>query len=149
MSVRDEDKDHLLAEGIAWREAGRLDESRERMLDLSRAFPGDGLVAYQTAWVHDRLGLESEAVSAVTTTRHACFCAWSRPPAPRPMSLGTAPPSSTTPKTSTRSKASADASALSGGTSDREHVRMSAAQEKCVSGRGSRLPSRTMSTFSL
>jgi tetratricopeptide (TPR) repeat protein len=56
------DKGRLLAEGIAWRQAGRLDEARERMLNLSRAYPDDGLVAYQTAWVHDRLGLENEAV---------------------------------------------------------------------------------------
>lgn len=55
-------KDELLAEAIAWREAGRLDEARERMLELSREFPEDGHVAYQTAWVHDRLGLEDEAV---------------------------------------------------------------------------------------
>jgi tetratricopeptide (TPR) repeat protein len=61
MSTQDT-KDQLLAEGIAWRKAGRLDEARERMLGLSREFPDDGLVAYQTAWVHDRLGLEREAV---------------------------------------------------------------------------------------
>jgi tetratricopeptide (TPR) repeat protein len=62
MSKQNGDKDRLLAEGIAWREAGRLDEARERMLDLSRVFPDDGLVAYQAAWIHDRLGLEGEAV---------------------------------------------------------------------------------------
>lgn len=32
------------------------------MLDLSRAYPDDGLVAYQAAWIHDLLGLENEAV---------------------------------------------------------------------------------------
>jgi tetratricopeptide (TPR) repeat protein len=55
-------RNRLLAEGVAWREGGRLDEARERMLDLSRAYPDDGVVAYQTAWIHDRLGLEREAV---------------------------------------------------------------------------------------
>lgn len=60
-------RDQLLAQGIAWREAGRLDEARARMLELSREFPEDGLVAYQTAWIHDRLGLEREAVSYYLT----------------------------------------------------------------------------------
>jgi tetratricopeptide (TPR) repeat protein len=62
MSIQTDNKGQLLAEGIAWREAGRLDEARDRMLDLSRAYPDDGIVAYQTAWVHDLLGLENEAV---------------------------------------------------------------------------------------
>lgn len=62
MGTRHSSKDELLAEGVAWRQAGRLDEARERMLELSRAFPDDGPVAYQTAWIHDRLGLEREAV---------------------------------------------------------------------------------------
>lgn len=67
MSARNSGKDQLLAEGVAWRQAGRLDEARERMLDLSRAFPDDGAVAYQTAWIHDRLGLEREAVAFYRT----------------------------------------------------------------------------------
>ena len=62
MGEQDSNRDRLLAEGIAWRKADRLDEARERMLELSRAFPDDGLIAYQTAWTHDRLGLEREAV---------------------------------------------------------------------------------------
>ncbi len=62
MSTQNSSKDQLLAEGVAWREAGRLDEARGRMLDLSHAFPDDGPVAYQAAWIHDRLGLEREAV---------------------------------------------------------------------------------------
>lgn len=32
------------------------------LLALSREFPADGEVAYQTAWAHDVLGLETEAV---------------------------------------------------------------------------------------
>jgi tetratricopeptide (TPR) repeat protein len=62
VGIQDSDRDQLLAEAIAWRKAGRLEEARERMLELSHAFPGDGLVAYQTAWTHDLLGVEREAV---------------------------------------------------------------------------------------
>ena len=32
------------------------------MLELSARYPDDGVVAYQTAWIHDRMGLESAAV---------------------------------------------------------------------------------------
>jgi hypothetical protein len=49
VGIQDSDRDQPLAEAIAWRKAGRLEEARERMLELSHAFPGDGLVAYQTA----------------------------------------------------------------------------------------------------
>lgn len=55
-------RDRLLAEAVRLREDGRLEEARERLLALSEQFPLDVEVAYQTAWVHDTLGLEAEAV---------------------------------------------------------------------------------------
>lgn len=55
-------RDRLLAEAIGLREDGRREEARERLLALCEQFPLDAEVAYQTAWVHDTLGLEAEAV---------------------------------------------------------------------------------------
>ncbi|MGW6022106.1 tetratricopeptide repeat protein [Streptomyces sp. NPDC055099] len=55
-------RDRLLAEAIGLREDGRREEARERLLALCAQFPLDAEVAYQTAWVHDSLGLEAEAV---------------------------------------------------------------------------------------
>jgi predicted Zn-dependent protease len=51
-----------LARAVALREAGALDEARELLLELSAAAPDDAQVACQTAWVHDALGLERDAV---------------------------------------------------------------------------------------
>ncbi|MEU5952179.1 tetratricopeptide repeat protein [Streptomyces sp. NPDC047525] len=56
------DRDRLLAEAIRLREDGRREEARQRLLALCEQFPQDPDVAYQTAWVHDALGLEAEAV---------------------------------------------------------------------------------------
>ena len=56
------DRARLLAEGVRWREEGRLEDALARMLALSARYPGDGAVAYQTAWIHDRMGLEGAAV---------------------------------------------------------------------------------------
>ncbi|MEV0323727.1 tetratricopeptide repeat protein [Streptomyces sp. NPDC050658] len=55
-------RDRLLAEAVRLREDGRREEARERLLALCEQFPLDADVAYQTAWVHDTLGLEAEAV---------------------------------------------------------------------------------------
>ncbi|MFF8555563.1 tetratricopeptide repeat protein [Streptomyces sp. NPDC015501] len=44
------------------REDGRPEEARERLLALTATYPDDVEVAYRTAWIHDALGLESEAV---------------------------------------------------------------------------------------
>ncbi|MGV9883061.1 tetratricopeptide repeat protein [Streptomyces sp. NPDC003006] len=57
-----DDRNRLLAEAVGLREAGRSEEARERLVALSSRFPQDTEVAYQTAWVHDSLGLEAEAV---------------------------------------------------------------------------------------
>lgn len=55
-------RNRLLAEAVRLREDGRREEARERLLALCERFPLDSEVAYQTAWVHDTLGLEAEAV---------------------------------------------------------------------------------------
>jgi tetratricopeptide (TPR) repeat protein len=46
------------AEAVRLREAG----DRDGLLALAARHPNDPAVAYQTAWLHDRLGLEAEAV---------------------------------------------------------------------------------------
>jgi GNAT superfamily N-acetyltransferase len=51
-----------LAGAVRRREAGEAETARQALLALSAEFPGDAPVAYQTAWVHDVLGLEAEAV---------------------------------------------------------------------------------------
>ncbi|GGZ07917.1 tetratricopeptide repeat protein [Streptomyces nitrosporeus] len=56
-------KDELLAHAVRLREEGRPEEARERLLSLTARFPEAADVAYQTAWVHDVLGLEAEAVA--------------------------------------------------------------------------------------
>ncbi|MGW4218535.1 tetratricopeptide repeat protein [Streptomyces bacillaris] len=61
MSARE--KKDLLAETDRLREGGRAGEAREKLLALTARFPDDAEVAYRTAWVHDVLGLESEAVA--------------------------------------------------------------------------------------
>ncbi|MER5309273.1 tetratricopeptide repeat protein [Streptomyces sp. NPDC002773] len=51
-----------LAEAVALREEGRTEEARERLVALAAHHPDDAEIAYQTAWAHDALGLEAEAV---------------------------------------------------------------------------------------
>ncbi|AZM57415.1 hypothetical protein DMA15_02275 [Streptomyces sp. WAC 01529] len=55
-------RDQLLDEAVGLRKAGHREEARERLVALSARFPQDAEIAYQTAWVHDTLGLEAEAV---------------------------------------------------------------------------------------
>ncbi len=62
-----------LAEAIQLREEGRarqdmtmLEEARTLLLDLAAAYPDDAEIIYQTAIVHDNLGLEREAVPFYT-----------------------------------------------------------------------------------
>ncbi|MFE0778187.1 tetratricopeptide repeat protein [Streptomyces sp. NPDC058861] len=57
-----EEKDGPLAEAVALRGGGRREEARERLVALSARWPEDPEIAYQTAWAHDVLGLEAEAV---------------------------------------------------------------------------------------
>ncbi|MFE0100549.1 tetratricopeptide repeat protein [Streptomyces sp. NPDC059009] len=58
----DNDRDRLLAEAVRLRKEGRHERARTRLHALSERFPADAEIAYQTAWVHDALGLEAEAV---------------------------------------------------------------------------------------
>ncbi|NBM18070.1 tetratricopeptide repeat protein [Streptomyces sp. GC420] len=51
-----------LREAVELRSAGRPEEARRRLLDLCREHPDHAGVAYQTAWTHDVLGLEAEAL---------------------------------------------------------------------------------------
>lgn len=55
-------KDELLAEAVRLREQGHPEQAREHLLSLTATFPDAADIAYQTAWVHDVLGLEAEAV---------------------------------------------------------------------------------------
>ncbi|MFF3617073.1 tetratricopeptide repeat protein [Streptomyces sp. NPDC002580] len=58
----DRERDADLARAIRLREQGRAAEARERLSALAERHPQDAEVAYQTAWTHDVLGLEREAV---------------------------------------------------------------------------------------
>lgn len=60
-------KDPRLAAATSMREAGKDEEARHLLLDLHADQPDDALVNLQCAWVHDKLGLESEAVSFYET----------------------------------------------------------------------------------
>jgi tetratricopeptide (TPR) repeat protein len=54
--------DDPLARAVELREQGELEEARRLLLDLRTERPDDPQVAVQTAWVHDSMGLEEEAV---------------------------------------------------------------------------------------
>ena len=56
------DVEEQLARAVSLRESGALDQARDLLLHLSTVAPDHVQVAYQTAWVHDLLGLEREAV---------------------------------------------------------------------------------------
>lgn len=57
-----EERDTLLAEAIGLRQSGSREEARDLLVALSDRHPADAEVAYQTAWAHDVLGREAEAV---------------------------------------------------------------------------------------
>jgi tetratricopeptide (TPR) repeat protein len=54
--------DERLAKAVELRERGELEEARTLLLELRAERPDDAHVALQTAWVHDSLGYEEEAV---------------------------------------------------------------------------------------
>ena len=54
--------DERLAKAVELRERGELEEARTLLLELRAERPDDTQVALQTAWVHDSLGYEEEAV---------------------------------------------------------------------------------------
>jgi predicted Zn-dependent protease len=51
-----------LQHAIALRESGDAEAARPLLVELAAEQPDDAEVQYQTGWVHDRLGLEAEAV---------------------------------------------------------------------------------------
>jgi hypothetical protein len=51
-----------LARAIELRESGELEQALPLLLELRQELPDDPQVAVQTAWTHDSLGLEVEAV---------------------------------------------------------------------------------------
>lgn len=55
-------KAERLAAAVRLRETGELEQAHARLLELSAEYPQDDSVSYQTAWIHDRLGLETAAV---------------------------------------------------------------------------------------
>ncbi|MFD3484060.1 tetratricopeptide repeat protein [Streptomyces sp. NPDC058665] len=55
--------DELLAEAVGLRTRGEAERARERLVALADRHPDDAEVAYQTAWTHDALGVEAEAVA--------------------------------------------------------------------------------------
>lgn len=57
-----EERDERLARAVELRQAGKGEEAREILLALVNERPEDAEVLYQTAWTHDTLGLEREAV---------------------------------------------------------------------------------------
>ncbi|MFD3946650.1 tetratricopeptide repeat protein [Streptomyces sp. NPDC058579] len=60
--MSDDERDRLLAAAVGLREQGRQEEARDRLVELAARLPDDAEVAYQTAWAHDVLGLEADAV---------------------------------------------------------------------------------------
>ncbi|MGW0565409.1 tetratricopeptide repeat protein [Streptomyces sp. NPDC003016] len=57
----DHERDTALAQAVRLREEGRAAEARGRLVTLAERYPQDAVIAYQAAWAHDVLGLESEA----------------------------------------------------------------------------------------
>ena len=55
-------REERIARAVELREGGELESARELLLQLRTEFPDDAQVAVQTAWVHDSIGLEDEAV---------------------------------------------------------------------------------------
>ncbi|MFE4588424.1 tetratricopeptide repeat protein [Streptomyces laurentii] len=55
-------RDIRLTEAVALRTAGRREEARDLLVALADRHPDDAEIAYQTAWAHDVLGLEADAV---------------------------------------------------------------------------------------
>ena len=55
-------RDDRLARAIQLRENGELEDARRLLLELRAERPDDARIALQTAWVHDSMGFEEEAV---------------------------------------------------------------------------------------
>ncbi|MEU1375929.1 tetratricopeptide repeat protein [Streptomyces triculaminicus] len=57
-----DDRDAALARAVRLREQGETERARGELLALTDRYPEDAEIAYQTAWAHDKLELEAEAV---------------------------------------------------------------------------------------
>src|ERR1700741_1850417 len=51
-----------LARAVHLREQCHAGQARDQLVELAERYPEDAEIAYQTAWVHDVLGREAEAV---------------------------------------------------------------------------------------
>ncbi len=51
-----------LAEVVALRESGAEEDARIAVLEILSEFPDDPQVNFQSAWAHDKLGMEEEAI---------------------------------------------------------------------------------------
>ncbi|MET7288010.1 tetratricopeptide repeat protein [Streptomyces sp. NPDC005573] len=60
--MSEQSRDELLAAAVRLRQDGHPERARQHLLELAAEHPEDAEVAYQTAWAHDVLGLEAEAV---------------------------------------------------------------------------------------
>jgi predicted Zn-dependent protease len=60
--MRSADGRQRLSQAVSLRESGNAEEARPLLVALAAEFPNDAAVQYQAGWVHDYLGLESEAV---------------------------------------------------------------------------------------
>lgn len=58
----DHEREATLSQAIRLRQQGQSVQAREQLLILAKQYPHDVEIAYQTAWTHDVLGLEDEAV---------------------------------------------------------------------------------------
>jgi tetratricopeptide (TPR) repeat protein len=58
----DRERDAALTRAVQLRKQGQAEQARQQLLELAEQHPADAEIAYQTAWAHDVLGLESEAV---------------------------------------------------------------------------------------
>lgn len=55
-------RNERLGHAISLRANGRVEEARGILLALAEEYPDDAKVLYHTAWAHDLLGMEAEAV---------------------------------------------------------------------------------------
>ncbi|GIO68949.1 hypothetical protein J21TS3_37700 [Paenibacillus cookii] len=56
------DTEQKIRQAISLRESGDAEQARKLWLSLLEEEPGNAEIWYQTAWTHDVLGLEREAV---------------------------------------------------------------------------------------
>jgi predicted Zn-dependent protease len=60
--MMDEELRPQLERAIQLRQAGDAEAARALLVPLAQAHPDDPVVQYQTAWTHDNLGMEREAI---------------------------------------------------------------------------------------